>query len=45
MTKKKYQKATMKVVNVECEQHLLAGSGGNGVVMMSGTESSWSELQ
>jgi hypothetical protein len=45
MTKKKYQKATMKVVNVECEQHLLSASGPVGPTMMSGTSSNWSELQ
>ena len=44
MKKKVYQKATMKVVNVECEQHLLAGSGG-GPAVMSGTSSNWSEIQ
>ena len=44
MTKKKYQKATMKVINVECEQHLLSASAG-GPAMMSGTSSNWSELQ
>ena len=44
MKKKAYQKATMKVVNVECEQHLLTGSVG-GPAMMSGTSNNWSELQ
>ena len=45
MKKKVYQKATMKVVNVESEQHLLAASAVEGVVIMSGTSSDWSELQ
>jgi hypothetical protein len=44
MNKKKYQKATMKVVNMECE-HLLSASGPVGPTMMSGSISSWSELQ
>ena len=42
MKKKVYQKATMKVVKVECERHLLRGSFP---AMMSGTSSNWSELQ
>ncbi len=45
MKKKVYQKATMKVVNVESEQHLLTASAVVGVEMMSGTSSNWSELQ
>ena len=45
MKKKVYQKATMKVVNVECEQHLLSASAVVGPTMMSGTSSDWSELQ
>ena len=45
MNKKKYQKATMKVVNVESEQHLLSASAGGGVEMLSGTSSNWSEIQ
>lgn len=44
MTKKKYQKATMKVVNVKCEHQLLSASAG-GPAVMSGTSSDWSELQ
>lgn len=46
MKKKVYKKATMKVVNMECE-HLLSGSGdfAGGPVMMSGTSASWSDLQ
>ena len=44
MKKKVYQKATMKVVNVECEQHLLTASI-SGPAKMSGTSSNWSELQ
>ena len=43
MTKKKYQKATMKVVNVACEQQLLSAS--YGPTIMSGTSSNWSELE
>ena len=46
MTKKKYQKATMKVVNVECEQHLLAGSAGGGVSILNGAAGGqWRELE
>lgn len=45
MKKKVYQKATMKVVNVESEQHLLSASAGGGVEMLSGSVSNWSELQ
>ena len=45
MKKKVYQKATMKVVKVECEQHLLSASGPVGPAMMFGTSSNWSELQ
>lgn len=45
MKKKVYQKATMKVVNVECELHLLSASAGGGVEMLSGSVSNWSELQ
>ena len=45
MKKKVYQKATMKVVEVECEQHLLSASASEGVVMMIGTSTNWSELQ
>jgi len=48
MTKKKYQKATMKAVNVECEQHLLSASGGvGGVAVLNGTNlgSGWANLQ
>ena len=44
MKKKVYQKATMKVVNVECEQHLLTASAVDPAVM-SGTSSNWRELQ
>ena len=44
MTKKKYQKATMKVVNVDCEQQLLRASYGLPAIM-TGTSSNWSELQ
>ncbi len=44
MKKKVYQKATMKVVNVESEQHLLSASAV-GPAMMSGTSSNWSEIQ
>lgn len=44
MKKKVYQKATMKVVNVESEQHLLSASAG-GPAVMSGTSASWSDLQ
>lgn len=33
MKKKKYVKATMKVISVQCEGHLLSGSNsGSGVV-------------
>ncbi len=45
MKKKVYQKATMKVVNVESEQHLLSASSPVGPTMMSGTSSNWSEVQ
>ena len=47
MNKKVYQKATMKVVNVESEQHLLSASavGPVGPAIMSGTSSNWSEIQ
>lgn len=45
MNKKKYQKATMKVVNVESEQHLLSASGPVGPAIMSGTSAVWSEFQ
>jgi hypothetical protein len=45
MNKKVYQKATMKVVNVESEQHLLSASAVEGPTMMSGTSSNWSEIQ
>ena len=44
MKKKVYQKATMKVVNVESEQHLLSASAVDPAVM-SGTIYNWSELQ
>ena len=44
MNKKKYQKATMKVVNVESEQHLLSASAV-GPAIMSGTSINWSEIQ
>ena len=44
MKKKVYQKATMEVVNMECE-HLLSASGPVGPTMMSGTSAVWSELQ
>jgi hypothetical protein len=43
MNKKKYQKATMKVVNMACEHQLLAASVG-GPAILGGTNSSWSEL-
>jgi len=49
MKKKVYQKATMKVVNVECEHQLLAASGGEGVSsspkVLNGTNSNWRELE
>ena len=45
MKKKVYQKATMKIMNVECGQHLLSASAGGGVEMLSGSVSNWSELQ
>ncbi len=44
MKKKVYQKATMTVVNVDCEQQLLSASAGVPEVM-SGTSANWSELQ
>lgn len=44
MKKKVYQKATMKVVNVESEQHLLSASAG-GPAIMSGTSRNWSEIE
>ena len=44
MKKKVYQKATMKAVKVECEQHLLVSSAG-GPAIMFGTSAVWSELQ
>jgi len=44
MTKKNYKKATMKVVEVECKQHLLSASAVDPAVM-SGTIYNWSELQ
>ena len=44
MTKKEYQKARMNVVNMECEQHLLAAST-DGPVIMSGSSNNWSDLQ
>jgi hypothetical protein len=44
MKKKVYQKATMKVVNVECEHQLLSASGG-GPVVMSGTRGNWREIE
>jgi hypothetical protein len=47
MNKKKYQKITMKVVNMACEHQLLAASvgGPTGPAILGGTNSSWSELQ
>ena len=46
MKKKVYQKATMKVVNVECEHQLLAASGESvRPKVLSGTNSNWRELE
>ena len=49
MKKKVYQKATMKVVKVECEYQLLSGSGGEsgsvGPKVLNGTNSNWRELE
>ena len=45
MKKKVYQKATMKVLEVECKQHLLSASAGEGPAVMIGTSTNWSELQ
>ena len=51
MSKKVYQKATMKALNVECEQHLLSASGGvGGVAILNGTNPAslgggWANLQ
>ena len=45
MKKKVYQKATMKIMNVECGQNLLAASAVEGVKMLSGTSSNWSEIE
>ena len=44
MTKKNYKKATMKVLEVECKQHLLSASAVDPAIMF-GTSSNWSELQ
>jgi hypothetical protein len=35
----------MKIMNVECGQNLLAASAVEGVKMLSGSDSNWSELQ
>ena len=46
MEKKDFKKATMKVVEVECERHLLSASGGDGgLVIMSGSSENWSEIE
>ncbi len=49
MSKKVYQKATMKALNVECEQHLLSASGGIAVLNGTGNPASlgggWANLQ
>ena len=47
MDKKAYKKATMQVVNVECESQLLSGSdtGLTAVQTLSGTSSVWMDLQ
>ena len=48
MDKKSYKKATMRVVNVECESQLLSGSdtGLTAVQTLSGTgPTAWMDLQ
>lgn len=37
MKKKTYEKATMKVVNVQCESHLLSASADAGVKVTLGS--------
>ncbi len=43
MNKKEYKKARMKVVTMACEQHLLAASTDDPVIM-SGSSNNWSDL-